>query len=64
MRWDYVFYVVGVLLLGAFLYILFDRTSVQDLMGGLLIYSAIVFVLALFGATSFIFGYSLRPKKH
>lgn len=32
-------------------------------MGGMLIYSAIIFVLALFGITSFIFGYSMRPKK-
>jgi len=44
-------------------YSLFEKASLEPAMGGMLIYSAIVFVLALFGITAFIFGYSQRPKK-
>jgi hypothetical protein len=62
MRWDYTLYIVGALFLGTTIYMLLNRASVEALVSGLLIYGAIVFVLVLFGITSFIFGYSLRPR--
>lgn len=60
---DCTLYIAGVILLVVAGYALFNNASLEEPMGGMLIYSAIVFVLALFGITSFIFGYSLRPKK-
>lgn len=63
MRSDYLLYIIGVALFTTAGYALFDKVTLEPIMGGLLIYSAIVFVLALFGATAFIFGYSMRPKK-
>lgn len=63
LRSDYVLYIVGVALLVVTGYTLFTRESLEDAMGGMLIYSAIIFVLALFGITAFIFGYNLRPQK-
>jgi hypothetical protein len=63
LRSDYLLYIIGVMLLVITCYALFNSASLTDPMGGMLIYSAIVFVLALFGITAFIFGYSLRPKK-
>ncbi|MFQ6067966.1 MAG: DUF4332 domain-containing protein [Candidatus Bathyarchaeia archaeon] len=63
MRPDYILYVIGIALFGTAGYVLFDKTYFEDFMGGVLIYSAVVFVLFLFGITSFIFGYSNRPKK-
>lgn len=63
MRSDCILYIIGIVLLAVAGYALFDQASLQPLMGGMLIYSAVVFVLALFGVTAFIFGYSLRPKK-
>jgi hypothetical protein len=62
MRWDCTLYIVGALFLGTTIYILINRASVEALLGGLLIYGAIAFVLVLFGITSFIFGYSYRPR--
>lgn len=62
MRWDCTLYIVGALFLGTTIYMLLNRESVEALLGGLLIYGAIAFVLVLFGITSFIFGYSLRPR--
>jgi hypothetical protein len=63
MRWDYISYIVGMLFFGTFLYLILNRSSTEAQIGGLLIYGAVVFVLVLFAATSFIFGYELRPKK-
>jgi hypothetical protein len=63
LRSDYILYLVGIVLLAVTGYALFDRASWERVMGGMLIYSAIVFVLALFGITSFIFGYNMRPRK-
>ena len=63
MRSDYLLYIIGVILLVVACYALFNSASLEEPMGRMLIYSAIVFVLALFGITAFIFGYSLRPKK-
>lgn len=63
MRSDYILYIVGVAFLVVAAYALLEKTSFEPFMGGMLIYSAVVFVLALFGITAFIFGYSLRPKK-
>lgn len=63
LRLDYILYLVGVFLLVTVGYALYDKASLETPMGGLLIYSAIIFVLALFGATFLIFGYSMRPKK-
>jgi hypothetical protein len=62
MRWDRLSYFVGVLLLCALFYLLFYRAATEAQIGGLLIYGAVVFVLALFAATFFVFGYGLRPK--
>ncbi len=39
-----------------------NSDSLQGPLGGRLIYSADVFVLALFGSTSLIFAYSVRPR--
>ena len=63
LRSDYILYTIGAVLLVIAGYAFFDSASLQPLMGGMLIYSAVVFVLALFGITAFIFGYSLRPKE-
>ncbi|MDH5449002.1 MAG: hypothetical protein OEY24_05230 [Candidatus Bathyarchaeota archaeon] len=63
MRSDYLLYIFGVILLVVVCYTIFNSASLEEPMGGMLIYNAIVFVLALFGITAFIFGYSLRPKK-
>ena len=63
MRSDYPLYIIGVILLVVVCYALFSSASLKEPMGGMLIYSAIVFVFALFGITAFIFGYGLRPKK-
>ena len=63
LRSDYILYLVGVFLLVTVGYALYDKASLEAPMGGFLIYSAIVFVLALFGITFLIFGYSMRPKK-
>ena len=63
MRTDYVLYAVGGIFFVAAGYTLFDKASLEKLMAGMLIYSAIVFVLVLFGITALIFGYSLRPKR-
>lgn len=63
MRSDYLLYVVGIVLIAGGGYALLGRSSLEAPMGGMLIYSAVVFVLFLFGATSLIFGYSQRPKK-
>jgi len=62
LRSDYILYVVGVTLFVVAGYALSNR-SLEAFMGGMLIYSAVVFVLALFGITALIFGYSQRPKK-
>lgn len=63
MRSDCILYIIGVILFVAAGYALFDRTAIEPVLGGMLIYSAVVLVLALFGTTSFIFGYSMRPRK-
>jgi multisubunit Na+/H+ antiporter MnhC subunit len=62
MRWDFALYIVGTLFLGTSIYMLLNRASVEPVVGGLLIYGAVALVLILFGITSFIFGYSLRPR--
>lgn len=62
LRSDYILYLIGMALLIVAGLVLFSAESLQAPLGGRLIYSALVFVLALFGATSLIFGYSLRPK--
>jgi hypothetical protein len=41
---------------------LINSASLQGPLGGRLIYSAVVFVLALFGSTSLVFAYSVRPR--
>lgn len=63
MRSDCILYIIGVILFAVASYALFDKVVIESVLGGMLIYSAVVFVLALFGATSFIFGYSMRPRK-
>jgi len=63
LRSDYILYIAGVMLFAVASYALFDVATLESVMGGRLIYSAIIFVLTLFGATSFVFGYSLRPRK-
>ena len=63
LRSDYVLYIIGAIFFAATGYALFDRVSLEDAIGGMLIYSAIVFVMALFGLTAFIFGYNLRPRE-
>lgn len=63
MRSDCILYIIGVILFVAASYALFDKVVIESVLGGMLIYSAVVFVLALFGTTSFIFGYSMRPRK-
>ncbi len=62
-RSDYILYIVGVAFFIVACYALLYRTSIEESMGGMLIYSAVVFVLFLFGVTALIFGYNLRPKK-
>lgn len=59
-RSDYILYVVGV---AFFIVVGYALLTAESLEAPMLIYSAIVFVLALFGITAFIFGYGLRPKK-
>lgn len=44
-------------------YALYNMSALKASFGGILIYSAVIFVLILFGITAFIFGYSVRPKK-
>jgi len=63
LRSDCILYIIGVILFVVASYALFDKVVIESVLGGMLIYSAVVFVLALFGATSFIFGYSMRPRK-
>jgi len=63
LRSDYILYIAGVILLAVAGYALFDIATLESVLGGRLIYSAIVFVLTLFSATSFVFGYSVRPRK-
>ncbi len=63
MRTDYVLYAIGGIFLVVACYTLFDKASLEKLMGGMLIYSSIVFVLVLFGITAIIFGLSSRPRK-
>jgi len=63
LRSDCILYIIGVILFVAAGYALFDRAAIEPVLGGMLIYSAVVFVLALFGTKSFIFGYSIRPRK-
>jgi len=63
LRSDNILYIVGITLLIVTGYALFTKESLEDALGGMLIYSAIVFVLVLFGITAFIFGYNLRPQK-
>jgi hypothetical protein len=55
-------YTIGIALLIVAGYALINIDSLQGALGGRLIYSAVVFVLALFGSTSLIFAYSLRPR--
>jgi len=62
MRSDRFSYIIGVVFLVVTAYTLFEQAALKPLMG-MLIYSAVVFVLVLFGITSLIFGYSLRPKR-
>lgn len=63
MRTDYVLYAIGGIFLVVACYTLIDKASLEKLMGGMLIYSSIVFVLVLFGITAIIFGLSSRPRK-
>lgn len=63
MRSDYVLYIIGAILFMMASYALFNVESLEAPTGGRLLFGAIVFVLALFGVTAFIFGYSARPKK-
>ncbi len=62
LRSDYILYFIGIALLIVAGLVLVSAESLQAPLGGRLIYSALVFVMALFGATSLIFGYSLRPR--
>jgi DNA uptake protein ComE-like DNA-binding protein len=62
-RSDYLLYVVGIVLIAVGGYALLNGSSLGAPMGGMLIFSAVIFVLFLFGVTSLIFGYSQRPKK-
>jgi hypothetical protein len=62
LRSDYILYLIGIALLIVAGFVLVSVESLQAPLGGRLIYSALVFVMALFGATSLIFGYNLRPK--
>ncbi|UCB61260.1 MAG: hypothetical protein JSW72_04215 [Candidatus Bathyarchaeota archaeon] len=64
MRLGYILYIVGVILLIGAGYVVYNSATLEPVLGGKLIYGAIVFVSLLFGFTSFIFGYSLRPKKY
>lgn len=63
MRSDIIAYIIGSIFLSIAVYSLWNREGMEPLMGGTLLYSAVVFVYILFGATAFIFGYALRPKK-
>ena len=62
MRSGLILYIVGATLFVATGYVLANRSTLEMLIGGILMYSAVVFVLVLFGVTAIIFGYSQRPK--
>ena len=55
LRSDYILYLIGIALLIVAGFVLVSVESLQAPLGGRLIYSALVFVMALFGATSLIF---------
>ncbi len=63
MRSDFLMYIAGIVLIITGGYTVANKASLETPMGGMLIYSAVVFVLFLFGVTFLIFGYSQRPKE-
>ncbi len=63
LRSDQALYIVGILLLVIAGYAVFNRAVLTNSFGGILIFSAVIFVLILFGITAFTFGYSMRPKR-
>ena len=62
MRSGLILYIVGATLFVATGYVLANRSTLEMFIGGILMYSAVVFVLVLFGVTAIIFGYSQRSK--
>ncbi len=63
MRSDFLMYIAGIVLITAGGYAVANKASLETPMGGMLIYSAVIFVLFLFGVTFLIFGYNQRPKR-
>lgn len=63
MRSGIIAYIFSVFFFSMAVYSLWNRPLMEPLLGGTLLYSAVVFVYVLFGATALIFGYALRPKK-
>ena len=63
MRSDIIAYIISAIFLSIAVYSLWNRQWMEPLMGGTLLYSAIIFVYVLFGGTALLFGYALRPKK-
>ncbi|MFP3985567.1 MAG: helix-hairpin-helix domain-containing protein [Candidatus Bathyarchaeia archaeon] len=62
-RSQYILYAAGVMLFLLVAYFLFNQADTEKAIGGMWIFSAAVFVLALFGFTFLVFGYSFRSRK-
>jgi len=62
-RSDVIAYLIGAVFLSVAVYSIWNRVWMEPLMGGTLLYSAVIFVYFLFGATALVFGYALRPRK-